>query len=159
MLRFSRNRKTIAIFAGTAAAVIGYVVFVIIGQQQHKGGERAAFPPARSTVVYAAKGEITPGFPKELILDERASLAQSYAIAYDQNLNQYTVAFDSDQSMSALYDAYLSYFKENGWTMVNAIAKYPASRGLYAKKGTADASVAILEKDSSAQVIVSYVVK
>jgi hypothetical protein len=155
------SHKTIAIFSVTAVVVVVFVIFAVRGKpKEDKNGEqRAAFPPAQSAVVYAAKGEITPGFPKELILDTRASLTSSYAINYNESLNQYTTAFDSEQSMAALYDIYLAYFQQDGWTIVNAITKYPTSRGLYAKKGNTDASVAILDKDDLAQVMISYVVK
>lgn len=154
--------KTIALFAVTAVVVV-VVILVMLGQRQSKSGgsgnARAALPPASITPTYAEKGEVVSGFPEELILDVRASVANSYALNYNQNLNQYTTTFNSDESMEELYDRYLAHFRQDGWTIVNAITKYPTSRGLYAKKGTIDASVAILDKSNSAQVSVSYVVK
>ncbi|OGY98991.1 MAG: hypothetical protein A2945_04065 [Candidatus Liptonbacteria bacterium RIFCSPLOWO2_01_FULL_52_25] len=158
MLKFSG--KTIAFFVVTAIVVVSVIV-AILGQR--KGSEDAAqrpvYPPTQITPTYAAKGEVVAGFPKELILDERASVAASYALHYEEKLNQYSTEFHSDRSMEELYDVYLAYFEGDGWTLVNAITKYPGSRGLYAKKSAADASVTILATDHSARVMVSYVVR
>ena len=155
------STKTIVIFVITAAVVVYMVSMLMTGGTfgTQKGGERAVLPSVHITPVYAENGRIASGFPKELILDERGSVSNSYAINYDQNLKQYTTEFDSEQSMEELYDAYRAYFEESGWTIVNAITKYPGSRGLYAKKGQTDASVAILDNDRSSKVVISYVVK
>jgi hypothetical protein len=109
--------------------------------------------------VYAATGELASGFPAELILDANAKLSNSYSLDYNAALNQYTAVFTSDKSMTALFASYQAYFSKNGWAVTNAITKYPTSRGLYAQKGTSDASVAIFEGGSSREVTVSYLVR
>jgi len=107
--------------------------------------------------VYAPKGELVRGFPKELVLDQKGIVSGSYYVNYSTSLNQYTAVFDSTEPMLSLFSQYKDYLSKNGWTITNEITKYETSRGLYAVKGAADASVAIIEQAKSREVTVSFV--
>ncbi len=109
--------------------------------------------------VYAPKGELIAGFPKELILDSKAKLDESYTINYDKNTDQYTADYNSDESMLGLFSEYTDYFKQNGWTITNETTKYSGSRGIYAKKDNTEASVAIIDQKTQRRVVVSYLKK
>ena len=115
--------------------------------------------PVQSSLVYAAQGELAPGFPAELIVDTNAKLVDSYSIVYEGNIKQYTARFDSQKSMAALYDTYQSYFSRNNWTITNQITKYPDSRGIYAVSGTNEAGVALMTQGTGTEVVVNYIVK
>ena len=116
-------------------------------------------PPPTPPLVYAIKGELAPGFPKELILDDSAKLADSYSISYEASLKQYTATYTSQKSISDLFTLYQNYFTKNNWTFVNQVTKYPTSRGMYVTDSTNEAGVAILMQGSSTKVMVSYIVK
>lgn len=136
-----------------AVAVIVAIVFYA------RSGPRSAAPSSVGVPVYAPQGELTPGFPKQLVLDSAAAVTNSYSIDYSSTTNQYTAAWDSSSSMSSLYYTYKAYLPANGWAIVNDTTKYPASRGLYAQNASSDVSVAIIAQTTGSQVFVSYLTK
>ena len=119
----------------------------------------AGFRPAEPNLEYAPEGEFVVGFPEWLILDKESRPNSSYSVSYDENLNQYTASFDSDQSMGDLATLYKNYFKDNGWQITSEVTQYEDSRGLYAIKDSQEASVAIISQNEGTQVVVSYLVK
>jgi len=160
-LRDHKNLFIIVLFALLAAVGLLLVVHQNLPGNKNTNPTPATPPPIppQPPLVYAEQGQLTPGFPKELILDKSASLANSYAVNYNQNLNQYTASFDSAQSMLALYAAYNTYFANNGWTIGNQVTKYPTSRGIYATKGNTEVSVAIMAVGKKSQTLVNYIIK
>ena len=115
--------------------------------------------PPLGQPVYAPQGQLTAGFPPELILDPQAALAQSYRVKYQENLNQYTATFNSNQSMLSMFSRYKTYLKNNGWFITNEITQYATSRGLYAQKRSLEVSITITKKDSGSEVSVTYILK
>lgn len=152
-----RSRKILVIAVAVLVVVLAALLFLYFRRQATPPTSPA--PSTQPPLTHAPSGELTPGFPKELVLDAKAKLADSYTINYNQNLNQYTASYDSDKSMLSLFAEYKDYFKNNGWAIVNEITIYKTSRGLYAKKDKSDASVAIIDRKPQRQVTVSYLVK
>lgn len=160
MMKLPSAQQKKMLFAAVVAVVVVVVAgFFLLRKQPGSTGPAPIQPPPQYVPVVAPKGEVIAGFPKELILDDKAMVAGSYAINYNEKLNQYTATFTSSQKMLALYDSYLAYFSKNGWTVTNKNTKYPISRGIYAKKDANTASVAIVDEVKSRQVTVSYLVK
>ncbi len=139
-----------------AAAVIVVVGILVIWAVQKPASQPTASGPAPS---YAPSGQLVAGFPKALVLDQAAQISSSYSINYSASTNQYTAEWNSPSSMASLYGQYKSYFQTNGWKITNDVTKYSASRGLYATKGSAEASVAIMQQGKGSQVIVGYLMK
>ena len=154
------DRKQAWIWGG-AIVILAVVVLAV----WPRGGTQAPATggPTGPTPVYANKGSVVPQFPKELILDAAAKVANSYSVNYAASLNQYTAVWNSSSSMTALYNQYKAYFLANGWTITNDMTNYSFSRGLYATKGAAEASVAIVQQGKNgkngSQVTVSYLTK
>ncbi len=115
-------------------------------------------PVALGSPAFAPKGELTPGFPKSLILDN-AAINGSYSINYSSSTNQYTAEWNSSISLAALYTSYKQYLSLHGWAIINDITKYPTSRGLYARNASSDVSVAIVAQGSGSQVVLTYLTK
>ena len=115
--------------------------------------------PPSLTAVYAPKGQLTGGFPKDLILDNAAQISDSYSINYDASTNQYTADWSSNSSMATLDAMYKNYFAQNGWKIVNDAENVSTWRGLYATKGSTDANVTISSKGKGSEVSISYLEK
>jgi len=109
--------------------------------------------------VFAPQGQLTPQFPKGLILDTKAAVGGSYAIDYSSSTNQYTTQYDSSSSVAVLYADYRAYFGSNGWTITNSSTITSASKigALYATNASAGANVTIFTKPGGSEVTVSYV--
>lgn len=144
------------IWVGLAVLVL---VLVLLFSGAFKPSSPTPTPSSGATPVYAPQGELVAGFPTELILDTSARTTQSYSINYSSSTSQYTANFTSNESMLKLYGDYKTYFPQNGWTIVNDTTSYKDSRSLYAKQGTAEASVAVIDKGTTRQVTVSYLKK
>jgi len=148
------DKKKTWMWVGGGIVVLALILIFV-------GGSSPSYPPpsgpsSGSTPVYAPQGELVAGFPTELILDTSAKTTQSYSINYSSSTDQYTANFSSGQSMLALYGAYKTYLTQNGWTITNDMHSYTSSRGLYATKGNADASAAIVDQGATRQVTVTY---
>jgi hypothetical protein len=114
-------------------------------------------PSAQGPVpTYAAQGTLVSGFPQSLVLDNTASVSNSYAINYSSSSNQYTASWSSPSSMQSVYAAYQTYFAENNWTVKGQSATEAAFRAISASNGTAVASVSIAANGTGSQVTVSY---
>ncbi len=147
------TKKGVLMLAGVV------VIAGILLYASHRPPAPASGPSTVGVPVYAPKGELTPGFPKALILDSAAVLGTSYSINYSATTNQYTAAWNSSSSIDSLYNTYKTYLPANGWTIVNENTKYPAARGLYAQNASSDVSVAIWAQSKDSQIIVTYLVK
>jgi hypothetical protein len=144
-------QKNVTRFWAAVLAVVVIIVAVVVWKYY---GPTASVP---GVPVYAPKGQLTTGFPKELILGDSSALAQSYTTNYSSSTNQYVAIFNSGNPIGLLYSDYTSYFAANGWTIANTTT--PSStllRGLYAVKANAVAAVSIEEQGANRQVIVSY---
>jgi hypothetical protein len=153
MRHSAKSVRRLALTVVIAVAVAAALAFVFFYK---KAPAPAGQTGAQPVPKYAPQGELTPGFPRELILDSKAALQNSYTINYNPNSHQYTVSFNSLKSMTSLFGLYKDYFKGSGWGIVNEITEYKDSRGLYAVKGGAVASIAIIDGGKTRNVIVSY---
>jgi hypothetical protein len=110
--------------------------------------------------VHALKGQLTAGFPKELILDSTAALSDSYAINYSSSTNQYTAEWISSSSSDALYDTYHAYITKNGWTITNQ-ADGSGLKGIYATKASSALNIIMVPQTQSkgTKVMIAYVAK
>jgi len=155
-----KNQK---VWVWVGVAVIAIILILAVAGVMPKGPQNGPEQPAGGgspTPAYANKGSVVPQFPKELILDSAAQVSASYAVNYSASLNQYTAEWNSSSSMADLYAKYKAYFSANGWTLTSDVTKYSFMRGLYATKGNADASVAIVANaNKGSKVTVSYLLK
>ena len=154
MARSSKKSAEIFALVMFSVAVISAVALITL-----RGKTPAVSPAARTAQPlpsYAPKGELAPGFPKELILDSKATPSGSYAINYSAGSVLRTASFDSGETMLSLFSLYKTYFNGNGWSIINEITQYEDSRGLYAVKGGAVSSVTIVNNGKTRQVMVGY---
>jgi hypothetical protein len=144
-----------------AVVVIVVVVGLVWYALSMQGPVGPGTPPPGSgiTPVYAPQGQVVPGFPKQLILDNAAAVSNSYSVNYSASANQYTVQWNSSSSMTTLYTAYKAYLPANGWTITNNIITPANFRGLYATNASSVISIAMNTQGKGSQVIITYVVK
>ena len=146
------ENKKIWIWVGVVVVVLGVVASFFL---PHNNGSSPA-------PIYAAKGQLTPQFPRSLILHALSGVTDSYAIPYNASTNQYTAQFDSSSSVDFIYNDYLQYFISSGWHIMNTI-RSGDSRGLYASTSTGEASVAIepltIGSNTASRVTIGYLTK
>jgi hypothetical protein len=148
-----KDSKRIWVWVGTVVVIIVAVVWIIWAVRKP-----SAPPPAGPTPVFAPKGQLTPQFPKTLILDSNAGISGSYSVNYSSSTNQYTAQYDSSSTVTSLYNAYHSYFSENNWTLSGSVTTHPAFDALAATQSGAQATVVISMKNGGgSQVTVTYV--
>jgi hypothetical protein len=145
--------------AWTRSIVILAIVIIIIIVASVLIWKFAPKNPAVGVPVYAEKGQLTPQFPKDLILDKDAAINGSYAINYSPTINQYTAEYDSSSTVKALYAEYQSYLPKNGWTIVGSLTTRPTFDALSATKGNNQLQVVISTKDKGSHVTITVVVK
>lgn len=155
------SKKTWWLIVVAVAILAGIIWYAAArnGAQAPGGTGGAAGQPKAGVPVFAAKGDLTPGFPQSLILDPNAAIAGSYAINYSSTTNQYTAQWNSSSSMLTLYNAYKQYLPAHGWRIVNDLAKYPISRGLAAQSTSSNVSVAIVAQAHGSQISVTFLAK
>src|SRR3989344_6402720 len=100
-----------------AILAVGIVLAIIFSRTPKSSDEQQE--TAGPSPVYASQGELTEGFPEELVIDGAASVESSYTIAYDATVNQHTAVFMSDESPAALRAQYKAFFVEEGWEILN----------------------------------------
>lgn len=145
------DSKRIWIWVGVAVVVIVVAVAFVWRPGPKK--------PSGPTPVFAPQGQLTPNFPKELILDPQAAIGVSYAINYNPSTNQYTAQWTSSSSLVTVYNDYQKYFQDNGWTITNKSGVKAASKigAMYASTATANVNVTIVAQGKGAAVTISYV--
>jgi hypothetical protein len=144
------STKKIWAWVGVAIVVIIVVVAFVW---------RPAKKSAAPVPVFAPQGQLTPNFPKQLMLDPEAQVNTSYAINYDPTTNQYTAEWTSSSSLASLYGDYQKYFSDNSWTITNQSGVKAASKlaVLYAATTTANVNVTLVARGGGADATVSYV--
>ena len=149
-----KNKRSVA--RPILALVIIIIIIAVAGILVWK------FYPKNSEVgkpVYAPKGQLTPQFPKELILDTTVAVNNSCAINYSPTLNQYTAEYDSSNTVKALFADYQSYLSKNGWTITSTLTTRPMFDALNATKGTEQLQVVVSTRDKGSHIIITVVVK
>ncbi|GAC1413561.1 MAG: hypothetical protein NVSMB66_5710 [Candidatus Doudnabacteria bacterium] len=105
----------------------------------------------------APQGQVVSGFPKELILDPKATTNQSYTVDYSKQ-NQYTVTLKSDMTPKAIFTAYSDYFKQNGYTVKNVNNALTTLTSIYAVKNNVEVNVVanVMPGQKNTDVTITY---
>ena len=145
------DSKKIWAWVGVAVVVIVVVLAVV-----WKFTPKHASGPVP---VFAPQGQLTPNFPKGLILDNNAVIAGSYSINYSSSTNQYTAEYNSSDTVPALYKDYQTYFAANGWMVTNSSSIKSASKigVVIAATSSANVNVTLIAKGIGSQATISYV--
>jgi hypothetical protein len=146
-----KNSKQIWVWVGIVVVVIVVVIALIVALSPK--------PAARPMPVVAPQGQLTPSFPKELVIDSNAQISNSYSINYDASTNQYTAEWASSSSLPAVYNDYKTYLANNGWTITNSSNVTAASKlgVLYAANSSAKVGVTLVSQGTGSDVSVTYV--
>ncbi len=151
------SRKTRLVVSALALILIiagfYYYLFAYLQKKKAPSGVPSAEP------TFAPREETPTGFPRELILDDKAVIEGGYSVDYGPERSQRTSSFYSDLSLMELFLQYSDYFKNSGWSVEYDDGTYASfSRTVYAKKGDFSASVAIVDvkRESRRHVTVSY---
>ncbi len=146
-----KDSKRIWVWVGVAVVVLA-VIFSLLWRP------KAPQAPTSPTAVFAPQGQLTPNFPKELILDPQAQFTTSYSVNYNPTLNQYTAEWNSSSSLVTLYNNYKTYFGSNGWTITNSSGATNASKiaVMYAATSTANVNVSFVAQGKGTGMSVSY---
>jgi hypothetical protein len=147
-----KNSKQLWVWVGVVVVV---VILVVWGIWKLQPKSQTASPAP----VFAPQGQLTPNFPKQLMLDPQAQVNSSYAINYDPTTNQYTAEWTSSSSLAVLYGDYQKYFGDNGWTITNQSGVKGASKlaVLYAATSSANVNVTLVTQGKSSSATISYV--
>ncbi len=149
------NSKRVWVWVGIIVVVVILAV-IFFWRPATPNSQPAATSPAP---VYASQGQLTPNFPKDLILDPQAQVESSYAINYNPGDNEYTAQWASSSSLATLYGDYTAYLSGNGWTISNSSNLTAASTmgAIYASNASANVNVSIVAQGTGSDVTISYV--
>jgi len=100
------------------------------------------------------------GFPKDILLNGKIKIIESYNASYAQNPNikQATISFESLKSIQENYDFYSGWAKDNKWEIQTSYEQGNLM-SLYAQKNQMTFNVAIIPKTSGntkSEVNISY---
>ena len=92
--------------------------------------------------------EMPVGFPKEIPLNGKTKVIESYDAAYaqNQNIKQATINFESSKSIKENYDFYSKWAKDNKWEIKDSKQENPMS--LYGQKNQTILNITIIPKTS-----------
>ena len=147
-----QHKQNLVLIAAILA--VGIVLAIIFSRTQKSEEQQEATGPSP---VYASQGDLTEGFPEELVIDGTASVESSYTIAYDATVNQHTAVFMSDESPAALRVQYRQFFVDDGWEILNENAE--GTQFIYAQKERIDVSFSAGIVNGQTQVIIAYLEK
>ena len=122
-------------------------------------------PPPSTPPVFLLNGPLPMGFPKDLILEARATYsvttASSSLSQATSNGNRYFVQWSSSSSVDAVFNSYQNYFSKNGWTatVADQNPKNPAVRVIRATKDSLTVGVAIVPRTQDTFITIGYTVK
>ncbi len=134
--------------------VIAILLVLIVAVRWPHGNNPQSQGPAP---VYAPKGELTPQFPKELILGGASAVGNSYAINYSSSTNQYTAQWSSASSLANIVAQYKTYLSANGWSVTVNKSVTPSFQSIFARKANLQTLVSIVTEATGTQVTVTYV--
>jgi len=107
------------------------------------------------TIIQSSPGEVVEGFPKELTLNSKTEITQSYSATYpNSSVKQETVIFTSSKDIKTNYNFYLDWSKQNNWSVINSSEEDKVS-SLYLRKGLEDINITI----TAAQITISHINK
>ena len=94
--------------------------------------------------------EMPLGFPKDIPLNGKVKIIESYNAAYaqNQNIKQSTINFESKNTSKENYDFYSKWSKDNKWK-VSSNSKQENLMSLYLQKNQTTLNITIIPKTSS----------
>lgn len=105
-------------------------------------------------IVRAEPNEVAEGFPKELVLNSKIEITESYSATYPNSpAKQVTVEFTSSKSADKNFDFYKNWAETNGWQIINADRTKPPVYSLYLKKPGEQVNITI----NKGTITISYV--
>lgn len=111
-------------------------------------------------ITRALPAEIAEGFPKNLALNSKIEITESYSATYpNSSAKQATVEFISSKTPNANKNFYIQWAKDNGWDIVNS-SEGDSISFLYFKKGFEQINITIrasVKDAKSSDIIISYV--
>ena len=145
-------------FLWTWVIVAVVVILAILGIWYYAAHRsHGAGTAGKGTPVFAVQGQVTQGFPKELILDPNALITGSYSVAFATSSNQYTAEWSSSSSMASIFTSYKDYFAANHWIVSNSSTVLSGLNAISAASSTGTAGVMIAAEKEGAKVTISYV--
>ena len=152
-----KDRKTMWAWIGAAIVAVIVVAWIVAAMMP----PQATPPPQATGPVYAPQGQVTPDFPKDLLIDSSATINQSYAINYSSSTNQYTAQFSSTSTVTQLFNSYKAYLVSKGWTITGTLTTQPDYDIIAASQGNAqmEAVIAVGAQKQGSQATVTYVTK
>ncbi len=153
-----KDHKTMWAWVGAgvvAVVVIIWVATAMMPQQQAPQTPQATGPMP----VYAPHGQVTPNFPRGLILDNNAAISQSYSIAYASSTNLYTAIYDSSSTVTSLFEKYKTYLSGNGWTITGTLTTQPTFDVITASSAGGQVQVVVSKQGTGSHVAVGYTAK
>ncbi|MDB4939636.1 MAG: hypothetical protein JWO40_61 [Candidatus Doudnabacteria bacterium] len=152
-----RNQKIVLITL--AAVVIVGGTGIVLYQKKHSQNTGVLARQDLAKKTDAPVGQVIVGFPRELLLDSKATPDQSYNMDYSKQ-NQYTVNLISAMSPKDLYGLYQSYFKTNGYNLVNQNHTSANLQSIYAIKDNVEVNVVANKKsDGKTSLTLTYLQK
>ena len=112
-------------------------------------------------ITEAPPQEIAEGFPKDLPLNSKISITQSYEATYPNSSAEHaTVEFISSKSAEVNYNFYLKWAKNNGWDVINSSDNGGFVSFLYFRKVSEQINITIrasAKTATSSDITISYV--
>ena len=111
-------------------------------------------------IVQAAEGQLPEGFPADLPLNGKASIAQSYTATYpDSAVKQWTAIFESSKTKAENYAFYTKWAQDNGWPILSKENSSQLTFLYLRRAGGEDINITITSgKDKTkSEVSISYV--
>ncbi|MEK7608821.1 MAG: hypothetical protein AAB495_04550 [Patescibacteria group bacterium] len=122
-----------------------------------KYGEKTEEIGNGNTKTVAASGKVISDFPKELIIEKGADLADSYSIHYSDKANQPVLGYVSKESFSKNVEMVAEYLFNAGWEVRRAgsASEYPVTM-FYGYRDSEEVNVAIFEEEGKVNVSIAY---
>lgn len=154
------TKRTLYIVLGVIIllAVAVVAVIVLVRARNHRVPQTATTQaPLHIHPTYAPTGQLAAGFPKDLLVGAAPAISESYITAFGQQ-TQATATYTDREPVNALLQAFLAYFRANGFGVIST-THAGNTESLYAVKKDADISVIITPGQGQCSVVVSYLKK
>jgi hypothetical protein len=134
-----------------AAAVVAFVA------RPEAGGNVETIAPGQEKRT-APEGQVIPGFPNELLVEEAAVISESYSIAYSgSRVDQPVVRYMSGMSLADNIAAFRDRLQSDGWTITQDADPSASPAFFYAYKDNAQVNILLVADESGkVQVTVAY---
>lgn len=151
--------KTSVIFLILIFALL-LIVLYVLGTSFKKGDVPANTEVEVTQVdLNQAEGDqrLPAGFPRDIPVEPSGAF-ESYTMNYtDRGVIQYTVSFNSADSLDALYTTYTDYVASAGFEVISSVSDSSTQRTLYASRAGDDINIVISAEEGGSTVVqISY---